>query len=692
MPRLLHITIIALLGLLAYSNTFDVPFVYDDTNFIVRNPFMKDFDYFVDSSKVDFESERHYLTRNLPRLFKTRLVGYFTLWANYRLGGLNVTGYHALNLTLHIINALFAYLIVLLTFRTPVLENSSLKGHSNLIALFSGLLFVAHPMQTEAVTYILQRLVLLSSMFYLGSTAAYIGSRLSNGKARYGLYALALIFAVLGMKTKENVFTLPVAIGLYEFLFFRNGIKKRSLLLVPLLLTMLIIPLERIDLSSDASLAATIDSAMRQPDSPPRLDYLFTQFNVITKYIRLLIFPLGQNIDHNQTLYHSFFEPSVFLSFLFLLSIFGLGLYLFYRSRITDHVSRLAAFGIFWFFISISVESSVLPIGEMMVEYRVYLPSTGIFFAFVTIGFVLFNRMVVRSIQRTAVIALTLMIIALSGATYARNAVWQSEISLWEDVVNKSPRKARGYNNLGLAYMSKGLNNMAIAQFLASLELDPKNYRAHNNLGNIFFSTGKIDKAIEQYEAALKLNTNSLIACTNLANAYFNKGLIDKALEYYIIALRLKPNFAETHNNLGNIYKAKGLRDKAIGHYKKALMLKPEYAEAHNNIAVIYGSKGQIDRAVEHLREAIKIKPNYAEAYNNMALLFGVMGQTDKTIEYLQRALRLRPDYAEAHYNLGLTYITSGHEEKARREFKAALSLNPDLRKARTQLERIGEK
>ena len=685
-----HLILIAVLGTVIYSSTFDVPFVYDGTNFIVDNPFVKDISYFVDSSKVNIETEKYHLTRNVPRLFNARPVGFITLWANYKLWGFNVGGYHAVNLTLHIINALLVYLIVSLTFRTPVLEGSRIKGHSHLIALFSGLLFVAHPLQTEAVTYIFQRFVLLAAMFYLASTAAYIGARLSTRvSSRYCFYAFALLFAVLGMKTKENVFTLPVMIALYEIMFFRGSLGKKLLYILPLLLTMLIIPLKRIDLNSEASLAATINSAMSHPDAPPRLDYLLTQFNVISKYIRLLVFPVGQNIDHDQPVYSSIFEPQVFLSFLFLLSIFGLGFYFLYRSRVTDHVSRLAAFGIFWFFISISVESSVLPIGEMIVEYRAYLPSTGFFIAVVSIVALFFCRIGSRTIKRLAVIVTALTIIVLSVATYARNIVWQSEISLWEDVVNKSPRKARGYNNLGLAYMSKNLNNKAVAQFLAALELNPQDYRAHNNLGNVFRSMGQTSKAIDHYKAALRFNPTSLIVCNNLGKSYFDKGLINKSLEYFLLALRLKPNYAKTHNYLGNAYKAKGHRDKATAHYKKALMLKPDYSEAHNNIAIIYSSKGQVDKAIEHLHKAIRFKPNYAEAYNNVALLYGFKGETEKTIEYLQKALKLKPDYEEAHYNLGLTYKIAGQMENATREFKAALKINPNYQKALQHLERI---
>lgn len=715
------VALIAVLGSLSYFNTFDAPFVYDDTNYIVSNPLIKDFDYFIDSSLVDLESERSYLTHSVTQFFRTRCVGYLSLWASYRIGGLNVTGYHVTNLFIHLLNSLLVYLIMVLTFRTPGVRIHVFRGYSHFIALICGLLFVAHPLQTEAVTYIIQRVVLLAAMFYLASIASYIGARLlmerklAEHPSSYSrlstisllLYCLAVLFAILGMKTKENVFTLPIMILLHEIMFFKGTVKRRLLYLIPLLITMLIIPLTYVDMNMNENLTTVLENSTKYLNAPPRLDYFITQFNVTAKYIRLLVFPVGQNIDHDQHVYQSFFEPQVFFSFLFLVSVLSLGIYFFWKSRATNldpgfgaqhsevnaarsnYLLRLSAFGIFWLFITLSVESSVLPIGEIMVEYRVYLPSTGFFIAMVTTGFAFFNQMWNRKIKKISIAIVALVIIVLAGATCARNTVWQSDISLWEDAINKSPQKARGHINLALAYMSKGLNEKAISHLLTSLDIDPQSHLAHNNLGNVFRSIGQPDKAILHYKTALKLNPGSLVICSNLAKAYFDKGLIDKALEYNNMALMIKPNYAETHNSLGNAYKAKGLREKAIDHYKKALMIKPDYAEAYNNIAIIYASKGQADIAIEHLHKALLFRPDYAEAHNNIALLYGFKGNTEKTIDHLKKSLELKPDYVEAHYNLGLTYMMTGHMDKAGSEFKAALNIDPNYQKAIMHLKRI---
>jgi Tfp pilus assembly protein PilF len=573
----IHITALVLLALLAYSNTFDVPFLFDDVRFIKDNPLITDLGYFTDPSKT----EQLKLDADLRRFFRTRRVAYFTFWASHRLGGLDVTGYHVFSLTVHIINALLVYLIVTLTFKTPLLAGSRLKEHSHLIALFAGLLFVLHPLQTETVTYMIKRVVLLASMFYLASTAAYIGSRLTRGKARYGLYALALLFAVLGMKTKENVFTLPAAIVLYELMFFRGGMKERVITLLPVLLTMLIIPLSYIDMKKQGSLGATIDSATKYPGGVSRMEYLYTQFNVIVKYLGLLFVPVGQSVDHNHFVYRSLFEPAVFISFLMLLGLFAFGVYMLKRSLTGDASGRLLAFGIFWFFITLSVESSILPIGEMMVEYRAYLPSAGVLIAAAVIIFNLFGKVRIRWLNKVILIMTCVLIIVLAGASYARNTVWQSKKSLWSDVIKKSPLKTRGYINLGTAYLDEEQYDEAIRYLEAALKLKeqysekhPKS-DAHYNLGLAYYKKGMLMQAVSHYEAARKVTPFDEELLYNLAIAYNDAKMKDRAVELYIEALKNNPSSVKIRFNLALTYLSMGRMEQAREEFEEVLRREP---------------------------------------------------------------------------------------------------------------------
>jgi len=600
---IVHFFLIAIVGLLVYSNTFNVPFHFDDILNIVKNYRLKDLNTFWPPSG-------------------TRWLGFLTLALNYHLGGLNVTGYHIVNLAIHILNAILVYLLVVFTFRTPYFKVSVISASVsnqpnqftlstfkplNYLPLFIALIFVAHPIQTQAVTYIVQRFTSLATMFYLLSLVMYIKWRESKGQRAEGkeqqamsneqrvksyapssmLYAVSLFSAILAMKTKEISFTLPIIIVLYEFMFFQGKIKRRILFLMPIILTMLIIPLSIIGTDKPIGDAiGELREAAQETEEIPRWSYLFTQFRVIVTYIRLIFFPINQNLDYDYPIYHSFFNPEVFLSFLFLLTIFSFAVYLLYVKHYTLSASRFLSFGIFWFFITLSVESSIIPIRDVINEHRLYLPSLGIIIVFVLTTFYVL-RLVIRAPLRSLTITcllLTTIIIALSMAAYQRNAVWQDEMSLWEDVVRKSPQKAKGHYNLGIAYYNKGLTDMAIEHYQIALRLKPDYVKAHNNLGNAYKDKGMTDKAIEHYQVALKLNPDYAEAHMNMANDYDDKGMTDKAIEHYQIALRLKPDYAEAHYNLGVTYGRIGLLDKAIKEYQTALRLNPGHKLSENSL------------------------------------------------------------------------------------------------------------
>lgn len=547
----LHLIVIVLLGLFAYANTFDVPFQWDGKDHIVKNSALKNLNNF----------------SGAKALKNTRYVGYLTFALNYRLHGLNVTGYHVFNLFIHVLNAMFCYALIVLTFRSPFLKETASNTPSRYIALFTGLLFVSHPIQTQAVTYIVQRFASLATFFCLASLAAYIKSRLSGGRTeRTVFYTLSLAAAVLAMKTKQIAFTLPLAIALYEYMFFDGALRKRILFVVPLLLTMLIIPLGVLGFEKPLEeMIGGVEEATRVRDVS-RADYLLTQSRVIVTYLRLLVLPIDQRLYYDHKVYHSFFTPDVFMSILFLLSIVGIGIYFLYRSRVAarrfgssssssmDHPLRIVAFGIFWFFITLSVESSIIPL-HVIYEHRVYLPSAGAFSALATGAFLLAGTLKGKRIQASAMSSLILVPLIFSCATHARNGVWRSEISLWEDVVKKSPYKEEGHSNLG--------------------------------------------------------------------TAYFDKGFTDKAIKHYQLAVTIKPDFAEAYNNLGIAYGVKGSIDTAVEHFHTALRLKPDLADAHFNLGLIYVKKGLVENAREKFNAVLKINANDHEARRMLENTYG---------------------------------------------------------------------
>jgi len=313
-----HLLLILLVGGLAYSNSFNAPFTLDDLTSIVDNPRITDLaDFAPGGSGYDFT----------PR----RWVANFTFAVNYHFGGLEVWGYHLLNLLIHLGTASLVYALAALSFRTPHLATTRLARQDDTIALLAALLFVAHPIQTQAVTYIVQRLSSLATFFYLAALVLYVTARLiaekqledvvnqsgttpkkARGKNeptessnwRCGLLlAASTATAVLAMHTKEIAFTLPLAAVLYEWCFFRGAWPRRLLFLIPLLVTMLIIPVGILT-GVDSSPGTAIGEQLRASSDIGRLDYLTTQFRVLVTYLRLLILPINQNLDYDYPLFY----------------------------------------------------------------------------------------------------------------------------------------------------------------------------------------------------------------------------------------------------------------------------------------------------------------------------------------------------------------------------------------------------
>lgn len=543
---IIHILLITSVGIIVYSNTFKVPFVLDDHYVIAYNPIIKDLNYFIKPSTAQ------HFDKNLFEYptFKKRYIGYLTFALNYKIQGLDVTGYHIVNLLIHISTALLVYYFILLSFRTPHMSSSSLKERSEHIAVIAALFFVAHPIQTQAVTYIWQRVACLASMFYLLSVTMYVKARLTyqsrseenavpvRGRAARSLlyYVPSLVFAMLAMKTKEIAFTLPVSIVLYEFMFFNGNLKKRVLYLIPLFCTILIIPLSLINIDKPfGELINTVGEVTRAQTDVSRFDYLFTEFRVIVTYIRLLFLPINQNLIYEYQIYRSFIDPNVFLSFIFLLSLLGVSILLMYRYRSKMTEVRLISYGIFWFFITLSVESSVMPIIDPIFEHRMYLPSIGVFTSLITILFLLMGRLKNKwwKTQKLSVAFLTVLLVVLSGTTYARNEVWRTDVGLWEDVVNKSPKSALAYYNLGNAYRDKGDLINAEKAWRGALEIKPSFTHALNALGNVYYLSGQLEEAKKYYLEALEADIKNGIAHYNLALILEKSNKLEEALRHY---------------------------------------------------------------------------------------------------------------------------------------------------------------
>lgn len=635
-------------GILVYANSLHGPFLFSDIQSIPTNPVIRDLrNFFANSSGCDYN----------PR----RFVGYLTLALNYHFGGLEVAGYHVFNLGVHLCAALLVYALVLLSFRTPHLRESRLAQRSGLTALLASLLFVTHPVQTMAVTFVVQRLTSLTTLFYLLAMVLYVSARLKaeneSGKAGgWKIPALliggSVVSAILAMKTKEISFTLPLAVALYELFFFYGEWKRRFLYLVPLLLTLPIVPLSILG-SPDAMVAQ-----VRVQTEMSRLDYLFTEFRVIVTYLRLLVFPVNQNLDYDYPLYTSFFAPPVLLSFLLLASFFALAMYLYFRTRPVSPDSqrsfpppaepalRLISFGILWFFLALSVESSLIPIVDVIFEYRLYLPSVGAIIAAVTAFALLLDRVRNQNLVNALMVGAVAVVLIFGIATWKRNIVWQSQLNMWRDVAAKSPNKARPQVNLGAALGEQGRMAEAVAALSTAVRLEPDNPDPYVNLGAALASLGRLDEAISALSRAVALEPANADAGNNLGLALILAGRQEEAIPVLVEAVRLDPDFERAWYNLGHGYLLAGRNNEAIAALKRALEIYPDYGNALVLLAEALNRQKQYQETMNLLSARLQAFANWPDVRRALGMAAHCLGDNSTASRELAALQQL--DYQQA--------------------------------------------
>jgi tetratricopeptide (TPR) repeat protein len=655
--RHVHRAVILILAFIIYSNTFNVPFVWDDERLILNNPIIKDGRYSSEKAEKDEE---------LNKLNKQRFVLMLSFSLNYKINGFDTFWFHAVNLSIHIINALIVYSLILNTCRTPYLRGSPSDVESETLAFATALLFAVHPIQTEAVTYIFQRAASLSTFFYLLSVTLYVKARISADVEittktklipvyvqRRFLYASALAATAAGMFSKETAFTIPVMITMYEAIFFKGSIFRRSLRLVPFWLTLLIIPVHYL-----YGLGRSLESSTHEYSfiTHDRLEYLVTQFVVIAKYIRLLLLPIHQNLDYDLVLFRTFTDSTVYLSFLLIAATVISGILLLRYSNPVDLRLRLAAFGIFWFYIGLSVESSVIPLRLLICEYRLYLPSVGFFLAVISLVLVLFDHVHIDS-RHIGVSAIGVIVLSCYAyAAYARNGLWADQIAFWEYTSNESPKKFLPYYNLAVEY------------------------NRHNRLAD----------ATKALESALRLNPLFPPAHGLLASVYRRLGRASDAERESMLAYSSNRDSLKGHHALGIYYSETGRYEDAVVELKKAIDLNPQSDQGYADLAIVYCRQGRFDDAIQEFRKALSLNPGFSGAHNGLGMVFGEMGKWPDAIREFKTALQNDPQDIIIRENLGVAYFNSGKYADAEKELRYVLQIEPGSVTANNYMKMMG--
>lgn len=477
--------VVAAAALAAYIPSFSVPFQFDDYGRIVDNTSLQRGDLF----------------GGIRWLGSSRPIPSATIALNYQLGRDDPFGYHLINWFVHLFATLGVFRLACALCRTPAVRDSWLGERRTMFAAAAAFLFACHPLQTQAVTYIIQRSTAMAAMFYVWSVVAYLEARNRAGAGRSAriAYAGCILLAVCAVLSKESAITLPVAIVLTEWVFFglRGKLRKAApfaaaglfILALPVAWKSVASSTMRSDFASLPWFPRLVRGLFAQ-GAPQDLrvtaaEYFLTQTTVLPRYLRLVLLPVGLNVDHDVAIQHGASAGVVAgLAVLAALALVGLAA-----------VPRwpVVGFGILWFFIASSVESSVLPIADLMMEHRMYLAMPGIVLAAAAL-------LVFVARQRRAVGAALagLLFVLLPSLTFARNRTWQTPLSLWGDALGNSPHKARVHVNVGVAHHGVGQLDDAIRHYCIALDLDPKIAVARDNLEVALDQQGKLDAVIDE--------------------------------------------------------------------------------------------------------------------------------------------------------------------------------------------------
>ncbi len=541
--------LLCLVGVLLYAHTLQAPFYLDDNHAIVGNPQIKD------------------LHLALQGVLSRRGLASLTLAVNYRFGELQVAGYHLVNIAIH----LGASCLVLLLMRRIFPGRHRLQ-------LFGALLFAAHPLQTQGVTYIVQRMTSLSALLFL--LALYAFARAGEARAAGAAigerrhlcwYAGALMAGGLAILAKEIAVVLPLALLLFARLFSPVRDRRWRPVLI-YIAPFAVFPILAVvcyllwPLAASQSMNTTGHSGLlrsMQGNSP--LNYLATQCSVLWIYLRMFFVPYGQALDHGYPVAREWLTLQTAAGFC---GLAGLGA-LAWRLR---RVEPAASFAIGWFFITLTVESSIIPLDPLF-EHRLYLPLFGL-----SVGAAALLARFPRPAWQAGVGLAVLL--ALSFLTWQRNALWNDPVAFYEDNLRVAPDNERVYYNLGQEYIVAGRLDEGERMIRESIALNPRRHFGYAALKELYLLQDRLDEAIGMLHYGVDHVEEKGPLYNELAFVYGKKGDFDMAIRMLQRAIEVAPQVPETYFNLAQMLMFAGDPGQVERYLHKTLELDPRHAGA----------------------------------------------------------------------------------------------------------------
>jgi len=563
LSQLGYCLLISLLGVLFFSNHLNNPFQFDSVAYIVNNANLKN-----PETLLSFEFwKKEFLARGLLRI---------SLALNAYLDDFRPFGYHIFNLAFHILNALLLFFVLEKSLRRFGMEAvgwGSKRIRS--VSFFSAVFFLCHPIQTESVIYIMSRSEVIASTFYLAGFLLFqqLLERSSTSHLQYGLYFLSIfLIALVGFSVKQIVATLPAIMILYYLCSCPDHspalqfLKKWRWAITGIIAGVAGFLFYKL-LTDETFLIGP----SRPEEMVGRAKYMLSQPSVIVfYYLKMLLFPMNLNIDPDIAVVTSL------LSWNFLLPMFCIAFLLLCSLKVFK--TRFVFFFLCWFFIILSPSSSIVTLHDLAAEHRTYLASAGIFILFACgVAEVTCRWGETRPLN----ITLIFCVFALGIMTMKRNAVWQSELSLWQDTHQKSPHKLRPLINLA---------------------------RAHSLEGNS-------EKAIQYYQESLVKGPGVFATNYNLGALYLEKGLVTDALRHFQLASRIEPEIPEPFAKLGEISLSQKNFKLADFYFKRAVELNPRSSKVFKNLGVVnFYHLNRPGQGLAYFTRSLNLDPGQPEA------------------------------------------------------------------------------
>ena len=645
---------LVLAGLAAYSDSFNGPFIFDDT------------------VTVDKPSAKR-LWPIRPILAGPRPIGQLTLALNYTLGGAGVKGYHVVNVTIHLLAGLILFGVMRRTLTMPHLARRFTEGNATALAFCTALLWTLHPLQTEAVTYVIQRMESLMGLFYL--LTLYCLIRSASSPRPVGWTTAAVISCALGMGCKEVMVSAPVILLLYDRIFitgsFRETLRRRWGLYLGLAATWLVL-----GHSIAEAVGAHATSAGFSLASVTPREYARSQPGVILHYLALAFRPIGLCLDYSWPVAKNradILPGAIVVGALLAATILAL--------------ARRPMWGFpgAWFFLILAPTSSFLPIKDLAFEHRMYLPLVAVAAVAVVAVYLVGERLARRlgetEAERALSAELLLLVLTISAAailgalTWRRNAQYQSGIAIWQDTVNKRSENPRAWNNLADALINADNYADVLRCCDEAIRLRPNFPEPYNNRGLWYAQQGQYSEAADNYSLAIQTRENFPMAYNNRASARIHLGQYEKAIEDCLRAIELDPELAMAYYNLGEAYSQTKDDAEAAAAYSKAIALKWNYAETYYKLGRALQRTNRTDEALRNFDKAIAMRSDYTDAYNERGNARLSAGEYAAAIRDFDKALELKHEQPETYKSRARAHYYAKEYDKAWADVQACEKL-----------------